>query len=55
MPYEEISDFVSEAVDAIDLLPERDTQRRRRRSGSAWFWVLLVIAVVVAFGLVFSA
>ena len=54
MALDDISDFVGEAADMLDLLPEKDSKKERRRSSSIGYWVLLTLAVVAVFWMVFS-
>lgn len=58
MIWDDIIEFVgSDAADtALDLIPDHQSKSRRRQSPlSTAFWVLLVIAMVTVFWLVFTA
>ncbi|MEO0589143.1 MAG: hypothetical protein AAFZ11_01135 [Pseudomonadota bacterium] len=58
MIWDDIIDFVSsDAADAaLDLVPDNQSKSRRRQSTlSTAFWVLLVIAMVTVFWLIFNA
>ena len=57
MIWDDIIEFVSsDAADtALDLIPDRETRSRRQSTLSTAFWVLVVIASITVFWLIFNA